>query len=110
METLGGRPDFFLRRRDAADFALFGSAFPPLEMHDGQMVSRSNRSAGALADFAPRTEVGRCDAKARGETGGYGWLGTLGNYARERVFARWWLARYVRIRGCGVSGILEVAV
>ena len=62
----------------------------------GPMVPRANRRAAALADFASRTEVGRCDAKARGETGGYCWLVTRGDYARESAFARWRMARYVR--------------
>ena len=38
----------------------------------------------------------------------------LGNYLLESVFARWWMARYLRLRalrgaGCGVTPIAEVA-
>lgn len=158
-------------RRDAADFALFESAFPALETHNGQMLPHANRSAAALADFAGRAEVGGSDAhvmasvgcawtvvpgarsrreyldglrhgfgKVRGQTGGFCRLTRdvlsiagsmmhecpwtvplaplaalipvviLGNYARESVFARWWMARYVRMRACRLPRVVEVAV
>jgi hypothetical protein len=41
-------------------------------------------------------------------------LAILGNYCLENVFARWWMARYLRLRalrqtGCGAAPIAEVA-
>jgi predicted metal-dependent phosphoesterase TrpH len=146
-------------RRSLDDFALFETAFPALETHNGHMLARANANAAALADLAARAEVGGSDAHAlasvgcawtavpgarnrqeylrglragqgrvRGETGNcykltrdvlaigremvrenpatlpiaaLGWMVPfiiLGNYAIECVFARWWMACYMRSR------------
>jgi len=56
-------------RRALEDFALFESAFPALETHNGHMLPRANRNAAALADLAGKAEVGGSDAHAMASVG-----------------------------------------
>jgi predicted metal-dependent phosphoesterase TrpH len=56
-------------RRAIEDFALFETAFPAIETHNGHMTVRSNRAAAALADRAARAEVGGSDAHAIASVG-----------------------------------------
>jgi predicted metal-dependent phosphoesterase TrpH len=56
-------------RRTAADFALFETAFPALETHNGHMLARANAYAARLADLAARAEVGGSDAHAMASVG-----------------------------------------
>jgi predicted metal-dependent phosphoesterase TrpH len=56
-------------RRSLEDFALFESAFPALETHNGHMLPRANRNAAALADLAGKAEVGGSDAHAMASVG-----------------------------------------
>ena len=56
-------------RRVPADFALFETAFPAVETHNGHMLARIIAAAARLADLAARAEVGGSDAHAMGSVG-----------------------------------------
>ena len=55
--------------RSLADFALFETAFPALETHNGHMLARANANAATLADWAGRAEIGGSDAHAMASVG-----------------------------------------
>jgi hypothetical protein len=89
------------------------------------MLPRANREDAQARSKPEYLEVLRKTGfgKARGQTSGHVRTCTapvapmtaliplviLGSYARESVFARWWMARYVRIRAW-VPEVVEVAV
>jgi predicted metal-dependent phosphoesterase TrpH len=84
-------------RRSLADFALFETAFPALETHNGHMLACANANAAALADLAARAEIGGSDAHALVSVG-CAWTAVPGARNRQE-YLRGLRAGQGRVRG-----------
>jgi predicted metal-dependent phosphoesterase TrpH len=73
-------------RRHAADFALFETAFPALETHNGHMPEFVNACAARVADLSARAEVGGSDAHAMASVG-CAWTTVPGARTRQEYLA-----------------------